>query len=366
MSRVASRFSIGPCAFSPTSFSKTRLGHLRWREFGRASSVGWQLHRNSPTRSFATSYANFSTLNVRLSNSVQGEHEPPPEETGLNPRYDAPSPELIARLNALRQDEVVDDKVVKDKIIQALEMAPTISVIHPAPRHKKHEHVVEFRDLIDNIDSFLDEPLGRIDDVLLFRAEIVRLQRALSFNTPPGSPSNSDLARFIRNLAIACFQNDQYAEACLLDEEALLILRQCYRARPGHERRLLAQTLYHYSQHLYADERTEEALRVCEELIPIERLLYEFDPEECAPMLAMALQTLGLLLSAAQRFEEARVVEDEALAVWRILYHKDPETHRSSLATSLSNYIVSLKDLGLPKEKRAAQAELDELKALMQ
>ncbi|KAF8308144.1 hypothetical protein DL93DRAFT_1954573 [Clavulina sp. PMI_390] len=376
MFRAASMLPVNLRAFFP---SPTAALRLRPRAFGRpniakAPSVILQLRWNSSVTE-PTSTVSGGTLGTRAvapTLPTQYTHQPKPvgqvteprgDEPSPHPRYDAPSPELVAKLTELSKDEAVVDETVRDKVLQALEMAPTVAVIHNVPRLPMREHVVSFRRLINDIDSFLDEPLGRIDDVLLFRSEIIQIQRALSFDTPAGSYSNSNLAHYHRNLALALHKNEQYAEACAQDEEALAIRRRCYQARPGEERPLLTLTLYTYSKHLEAAQRYDDALKVAQELLPIQRLLHELDPVQYRSSLADALSHIGVLFSSTQRFEDAKTAEEEALVFWRTMYDEDPERYQSVLIHSLGNYIITLRDLGLPKELRAAQAELEDLRA---
>ncbi|KAF8308141.1 hypothetical protein DL93DRAFT_2087277 [Clavulina sp. PMI_390] len=283
----------------------------------------------------------------------------------LPPSYKAPSPLFIDKLKDLMVDEASVDEAVKDKIKQTLEMAPTISVVDPVSQ-KTRERAMEFQALTWEIDKLLSREPGRLGDVLLIRTDDVCLHRALAHGTRPGSDSWSNLAHSVRNLSLALHDSERSAEACILGEEALIIRRECYRVRPGQQRSYLADSLYTYSQHLYAEERYEEALEKAEEMVQLYRLLYEFDHDDGALSLAIGLQDLGVRLSSVQRFEDAKITEEEALGLWRTLYSKDPETHRSSLLHSLKNYIVSLKDLGLAQETRAAQAERDELEALIE
>ncbi|KAF8308139.1 TPR-like protein [Clavulina sp. PMI_390] len=282
------------------------------------------------------------------------------------PRYEAASAELITKLRDLCQDETIIDEVLKSHIKQVLEMAPTISLADSPVLRPMYERAIEYRQLIDDIDNVFHGLPGRLQDVLILRAENVRLQRALAHGTRPGSQAHSKLAHCLLNLALAVHDNGQGAEACKLDDEALILRRQCYAARPGEQRPYLTDMLYTYSQHLYAGERYEEALELAEEAASVRRILYELDPDNCKPALAAALIDLGVRLSSVQRFGDAKSVEEEGLDLWRDLYHEDPETHGSSLIHALTNHVVSLKDLALSTEAIAIQAELDQLQALIE
>ncbi|KAF8308134.1 hypothetical protein DL93DRAFT_1954162 [Clavulina sp. PMI_390] len=290
----------------------------------------------------------------RCGKQPTGEPGAPPEYPRIP--YDGPSPALLAKLNELNEDENVTDEKTKERVKEALELVPQIAISSdtflPAPLCGR---ATKFRDLIDWIDTYLDDA-DRKEDVLLFRAEAVRIQRTLSSCAPLNL--RMDLARLLRNQALTLHYYGRDDEACVLDEEALLIRRECYKAHPGQERSLLASLLQTYSIHLTGVKRYEDACAAGEEAVTLRRILYALDPDEYIIGLADSLQALGGRMSSVQRFADAAAVEDEGLTLRRILYEKDPDMHRSSLIQCLSNYIVSLEDLGLPKERNAARAEL--------
>ncbi|KAF8308147.1 hypothetical protein DL93DRAFT_2087285 [Clavulina sp. PMI_390] len=302
--------------------------------------------------------------NVNRTPTVQEEHVPLVGDDGPPPNYDGPSSELMEKLHELSHDEAITDDSVRRKVKEAIEMAPTISVVAPVPRDMR-DRAAQFRELIDSIDTFLEEPLERFDDMVLIRTEALRIQRALAFGTRRGSQTHADLARFARNLALALHKKKENDEACVLDEEALAIRRECFKVRPGAERPYLAKVLHSYSIHLHAEERYKEALAASEEAVQLQRLLYELDPDEAMDGLAMALRDCGIRLSSVQRFEEAKATEEEGLVLWRLLYQKNPGKYRSLLDQALTNYIVSLKDLALVPEVKAARAERDEIRGVV-
>ncbi|KAF8315962.1 hypothetical protein DL93DRAFT_2227228 [Clavulina sp. PMI_390] len=292
-----------------------------------------------------------------------------PEERGSSPQYprphvpyEGPSAELIGKLHDLDDDVTVEDEAIKTKVKTALELAPNIAIIDSISKSVR-KRASKFIDVIDEIDTFLGNSPEREPDTLIYRAEAVRLQRALYLDTPLSS--QGDLARLLRNQALALHRHKRDEEACVLDEEALAIRREGYRVRPSANRARLAGMLHTYSIHLYSIKRLEEALSTNEEAVVLRRLLYEYDPDEYIEPLSSSLENLGVRRGSVQRFEDAKLAEEEALVLRRIMYEKDQEKNRKALADCLHNYSITLDDLGLPKESRAAQAERDALRALM-
>ncbi|KAF8308142.1 hypothetical protein DL93DRAFT_2087279 [Clavulina sp. PMI_390] len=243
-------------------------------------------------------------------------------------------------------------------------MAPEISVEGSVSKIMR-EQATRFCTLIGDIGDFFHWEPERLEEELILRSESVHLQRALSFGARPGSQAQASLAQSLRNFSIPLHKIGLSTQACILDEEALAIRRECYRARPGEQRPYLADVLDGYSRHLHVTGRRDEALEAAEEAIKYWRLLYEFNPDEYSVKLAGALQELGIGLSSMQRLEECKAAEEEALMLWRSLYREEPERYRSSLVNSLTNHIITMKDLGLQDESRTLYAEFCELHALM-
>ncbi|KAF8315959.1 hypothetical protein DL93DRAFT_2166540 [Clavulina sp. PMI_390] len=288
-----------------------------------------------------------------------------PSHQNLRPRvpYEGPSTKLIEKLNDLNDDETIENKRIKAKIKTALELAPSIFIVDTLQKSIR-KRASKFIDVIDDIDTFLGNSSEREPHTLLFRTEAVRLQRALYMDTPLAS--QGELARLLRNQALALHRHNRDEEACVIDEEALTICREGYRVRPSENRARLAGILHTYSIHLYSIKRLEEALSTNEEAVVLRRLLYSFDPDEYIEPLASSLENLGVRRWSVQRFEDAKLAEEEALVLRRIMYKKDQEKNRKALADCLHNYSITLDDLGLPKEWQAAQAELDILRPLME
>ncbi|KAF8315960.1 hypothetical protein DL93DRAFT_2194721 [Clavulina sp. PMI_390] len=276
--------------------------------------------------------------------------------------YEGPSAELIGKLHELDEDTTLEDEAIKAKVKKALELAPNIAIIDSLPKSVR-KRADKFIDVIDEIDAFLNNSPEREPDTLIYCAEAVRLQRALYIDTPLSS--QGDLARLLRNQAVALHEHERDEEACVLDEEALAIRREGYRVHPSANRARLAGILHTYSIHLCSIKRLEEALSKIEEAVVLRRLLYEYDPDEYIDPLSDSLENLGLCQGSMCRFEDAKLAEEEALGLRRIMYENDQAKNREFLARCLHNYSITLDDCGLPKESRAAQAERDALRALM-
>ncbi|KAF8308143.1 hypothetical protein DL93DRAFT_1954572 [Clavulina sp. PMI_390] len=287
-------------------------------------------------------------------NQPPGEPDAPPAYPRIP--YDSPGARLVARLNELNEDSDITDEKTKEQVKEALELVPQVVISSdtflPTPIC---DLATKFRDLIDGIDTYLDKA-ERHEDVLLFRTEAVRLQRTLSSCAPLDLRMN--LARLLRNQALMLHYYGRDSEACIQDEEALLIRRACYKAHPGAERIHLATLLQTYAAHLTSLKRYDEACVANEEAVNLCRVLYALEPQKYIFELADSLQALGARMTSVQRFADAAVAEEEGLKLRRILYEQDPEKHRTPLIQCLSNYIVSLADLGLPKETKAAKSEL--------
>ncbi|KAF8283367.1 hypothetical protein DL93DRAFT_2174515 [Clavulina sp. PMI_390] len=251
----------------------------------------------------------------------------PPDHGSLLPPYETPSPYFVAKLRELVNDETLSE-TAKDQVKEALEMAPTISIMDAGALEEMRGRAVTFSRLIDEIDTFLDESHRRRNNVLLFRTELVRLRRTLSFGVRPGSRHRSELAGLLQNLTLALHDKKRDSEACTIDEEALAIRRECFDVDPDAQRFHLADMLSSYALHLVAVMRYEEALGACDEEL--------------------------------RQFSDAKASQEEALVLRRILYEKDPEAYRSALEESLRSYIISVRNLS-SAEIGATEAERDNL-----
>ncbi|KAF8305621.1 hypothetical protein DL93DRAFT_2172508 [Clavulina sp. PMI_390] len=330
----------------------------RWAAGNTGDSHGTSL--TTPNRVDALLKGGSKNPQNRLGNRTQSDPGSPPTYDSLLQPYGGPSKALLHVLRGMSKDKDIIDRTVKDEVTEALVVAPTISIVDSMPQEMR-DRAVKFAKLLDHIDMFLDKLPDRLNDVLLFRTELVRLQRAISFGCRPGTKPHGRLARFLHNLAMSLDTNQRPDEACSLDEEALAIHDECCRANPSAERALHAKMLWAYSVHLYAAERYEDALQATEDELKIRRLLYEFDSDE-SMALSRALHDRAIYFRQLRRFEDAKDSEEEALVLRRTIYEEDPEKHRTALLECLNSYITTLKDLGLPKETREAQAERDKIR----
>ncbi|KAF8305624.1 hypothetical protein DL93DRAFT_2172510 [Clavulina sp. PMI_390] len=300
-----------------------------------------------------------STTPAKNSNKQDELLDLPPSYDTLLRCYDAPSKKFVAKLQQLSKDKTVLETALKDNAKEALELAPTILVVGNESQEMR-DRAIQFAQILDQIDASLERMPNRLSDILLVRTELVRLQRAIAFGSDPGSKLHSRLARFLHNLAIALGKKQRFGEACVIDEEALAIHTECYRARPTEERAPHASMLWAYSVHLSAEGLSEEALAATDEELKIRRLLYESDPGE-AMALSTTLRNRGIYLARLQRLEDARESKEEALVLRRMLYEQSPESYRTALLECLDTYITTLNDLDMPKEAGEARVERDEI-----
>ncbi|KAF8308137.1 hypothetical protein DL93DRAFT_1954192 [Clavulina sp. PMI_390] len=272
--------------------------------------------------------------------------------------YEGPCAKVLDKLRELDKDEDMTNGNIKKQVKEALELAPQIIITSDSYLpNQLCNRATRFRTLLDQIQNYFCGP-ERLEDLLLFGAEAIRLQRTLSSCAP--IYLHSELARLLRNQASMLYSNWRATEACELAKEAMLIQKECYKAHPGQERPLLASILLVYLVYLFDSdkERYHEACEANEEAVNLYRILYALDPEEYISRLADALQALGGRMSSIQRFTEAVAVEDERLKLRRIMYEMDPEAYCRPLIWALNDYIAALVDVGLPKETHAARAEL--------
>ncbi|KAF8315961.1 hypothetical protein DL93DRAFT_2096595 [Clavulina sp. PMI_390] len=328
----------------------------------RVSSRVWNGRKTQSTSQQPAARSIEAPVPEALNPELTEKRGPSPQYPRPHVPYEGPSAELIGKLHDLDDDATVEDETIKAKVKTALALAPNIAIIDSLSKSMR-KRADKFSNVIDEIDTFLGNSPEREPDTLIYRTELVRLQRALYLDTPLSS--QGDLARLLRNQALTLHKRDRDEEACVLDEEALAIRREGYRVRPGATRARLAAMLHTYSIHLYSIKRFKEALSTNEEAVVLRRLLYEYDPDEYIDLLASSLENLGVRRGSVERLEEAKLVEAEALVLRRIMYEKDPEKSRKALADCLHNYGITLDGLGLPKESRTAHAERDALRALM-
>lgn len=194
----------------------------------------------------------------------------------------------------------------------------------------------------------------------ILQGEAVRLQRGVSTRTP--LRERAALALMLNNFGLVLASDGRHNEACLAEEEAILIRWELYRIRPSVSRIHLADSLYNYGINLSACERYEEACAADVKAIGLYKMLFEQVPDKNCRLLVNSLHNYGRHLCHLSRFEEARRSYAEALTFHRDLYKQDPDEHRQDLADTLEQYIGVLDDLGMMSEWRLA---VEERKALL-
>ncbi|KAF8308138.1 hypothetical protein DL93DRAFT_2171299 [Clavulina sp. PMI_390] len=222
------------------------------------------------------------SINIDGPNTVLDDRGLPPEYTSPHQQYRGPSAELIAILVELDHNEIVTNEKIKSRVKQAL-VSDSSSLGYTS------SCTIEFCDIIDKVAAFLRKSYRFEHQAhsIIFYAEAVRLQRALSGGMP--FRQQADLARFLRHQSNALHENSRNADACALDEEALAISRECYSIDPEAERSHLASTLHIYSVHLFYEQKWTEALQMCEEAVILRRLLYGSDSRKHMEGLAASL-----------------------------------------------------------------------------
>ncbi|KAF8308145.1 hypothetical protein DL93DRAFT_2221252 [Clavulina sp. PMI_390] len=278
----------------------------------------------------------------------------------LRQPYGGPSPELVAVLNNLENDDTIQDGKVKEYIKHAQELIPQILIGDSLPRDLC-SRAITFRDLLQHIDSFIyrSPEEKRKKYTLVLRKEAVHIQRTLSSGTPLSHQEN--LSLLLRNLALELANHGQFSEACLIDEEALVISRECYRVHPGAHRPHLAALFHTYANQLACQERFTEALPVWEEAIALRRVLYKLEPDMYMAALVKSLQGLIEICFYQRRFKDARILQEEEVLLQRTLYHKEPSQYYDAFFNSLNYYVATLEALHLTRDAKAARAERDKL-----
>lgn len=181
----------------------------------------------------------------------------------------------------------------------------------------------------------------------------VRIYDQLARHTP--GRHEADLATSIEGYAHQLYAAGERTKAAETIERAVALRRE--HAGSEEERRLLADALTGYGNHLSASGQYERAVAITQEAVDLYDALPDAVRETRDREHATALMTHAIALQENNRIDDSVDTMRHALAGFRRMVKRFPDAYRPDLAAALTNFAELLAEVAQPNEALACVEE---------